>query len=163
MKGIVVYDSYFGNTKKVAEAIVEQIRADGHDAELRSVRDGKTSPPQGDFIFVGSPIRFGGVTGRIKRFVKRLDPTVWKDKPLIVFATIGRRPEGEMTEKQRASYEKWALNAAPKLRDKAKDRGLNAVDKVLAVEVKDQKGPLADNGIEQTKQFAHEFLQAIKR
>jgi hypothetical protein len=67
----------------------------------------------------------------------------------------------KVTEKK-SGYEKWALRAGPKLRDKAKDRGLNVLDEVLAVEVKDQKGPLADNGIEQTKRFAQEFLQAIK-
>jgi flavodoxin len=163
LKGIVVYDSYYGNTKKVAEAIIEQVKSDGHEAELRSVREDYPSPPQGDFIFVGSPNRMGGVTGRTKRYVKHLDRTVWKDKPVAIFTTVARHPEGEMTEKQMASYQKWALMAGPKLRDMAKDRGLNAVDKVLYVEVKDQKGPLADNGIEQTKQFAHEFLQAIKR
>lgn len=163
MKGIVVYDSYYGNTKKVAEAIVEQIKSEGHEAELRGVREDYPSPPQGDFILVGSPNRFGGVTGRTKRYVKRLDRSVWKDKPVAVFTTVARKPEGELTEKQKASYEKWALRAGPKLRDKAKDRGLKAVDKVLYVEVKDQKGPLVDNGIEQTKQFVNEFLQAIKR
>lgn len=162
MRGIVAYDSYYGNTKRVAEAIVEQIKDDGHDAELRSIRDDNTSPPQGDFIFVGSPIRFGGATGRTKRYVKRLDLAVWKDKPLVVFTTIGRRPEGEVDEKQKASYQKWALDAAPKLRDKAKQRGLNAMDKVLNVEVKDQKGPLVDNGIEQTEQFVHEFIQTLR-
>jgi flavodoxin len=162
MKGTVAYDSYYGNTKKVAEAIVEQIKADGHDAELRSVRDGKTPPPRGDFIFVGSPIRFGGATGRTKRYVKHLDLAVWKEKPLVVFATIGKKPAGEVTEKQNASYQKWAAGAAPKLRDIAKARGLNAVDSVPAVEVKDAKGPLVDNGIEQTKKFTHEFLMTLK-
>ena len=163
MKGIVAYDSYYGNTKKVAEALVEEIRSVGHEAELRSVREDYPSPPQGDFLFLGSPVRMGSVTGRTKRFVKHLDKSVWKDRPVAVFTTVGRRPEGEVTEKQRASYEKWALNAAPKLRDKAKDLGLNVVDKVLAVEVKDSKGPLVDNGVEQTKQFAREFLQAMKK
>ena len=163
MKGIVVYDSYFGNTRKVAEAIIEQIKSEGHEAELRSVREDYPSPPQGDFILVGSPNRMGGVTGRTKRYVKHLDRSVWKDKPLAIFTTVASHPEGEVTEKEKSNYERWALRAGPKLRDKAKELGLNAVDKVLYVEVKGQKGPLAENGVEQTKQFVHEFLQAIKR
>jgi menaquinone-dependent protoporphyrinogen IX oxidase len=163
VKGIIVYDSYFGNTRKVAEAIVEQLKAEGHDAELRSVREDYPSPPQGDFMFVGSPIRFGGATGRTKRFVKRLDVTTWKDKPMVVFATVASPPKGEVTEKQKQSYEKWALRAAPKLRDLAKARGLNAVDAVLSVGVKDQRGPLVDDGLEKTKQFAHDFLQTLKK
>ena len=42
MKAVVVYDTYFGNTKRVAEAIVEQLRADGHEAELRDIREDST-------------------------------------------------------------------------------------------------------------------------
>ena len=163
MKGIVVYDTYFGNTKAVAEAIVDQIKADGYEAELRSVREDYPSPPQGDFMFVGSPNRFGGVSGRTKRFVKRLDNSAWKDKPIAVFATVAASPKGETTEKQKASYEKWALRAAPKLRDLAKARGLSAVDAVLAVPVTDQKGPLAEDGVQKSKQFAHEFLLTLKK
>jgi flavodoxin len=163
VKGIVVFDSYFGNTKRVAEAIVEQIKSEGHEAELRNVREKYPSPPLGDFMLVGSPNRMGSVTGRVKRFVRKLDREAWSNKPIAIFTTVAHRPDGEMTEKQKASYEKWALRAGPKLRDKATDRGLKAVDMVLAVEVGDQKGPLVEGGIEQTKQFTHDFLEKIKK
>lgn len=158
MKGIVAYDSYYGNTKLVAEALVEQVRAEGHEAELRSVKEDYPSPPQGDFLFVGSPNRMGRASGATKRFVKKLDRESWKDKPIAVFTTVALLPKADATEKQKKSAEKWTLRAAPKLRDMARARGLNAVDKVLHVEVKDAKGPLVDNGIEQTKAFAHDFL-----
>ena len=163
MKGIVAYDTYYGNTKKVAETIVEQIKAEGHEAELRSIREDYPSPPQGDFMFVGSPNRMGGVTGKTKRFVKHLDLATWKDKPMAVFVTVASPSKDEIAEKEKQSYEKWALRAAPKLRDLAKARGLNAVDSVLAVGVKNQKGPLVDDGLEKTRQFSHEFLQILKK
>ena len=163
LKGIVAYDSYYGNTKKVAEAILEQIRADGHEGEIRSVREDFPTSPQGDFLLVGSPNRMGRVTGRTKRFVKKLDLAAWKDKPIAVFTTVALMPKADATEKQKKSAERWVLGAAPKLRDMAKARGLNAVDKILYVEVKDAKGPLVDTGVEQTKQFAHEFLQSIRK
>ncbi len=162
MKGVVVYDTYYGNTKRVAEAIVEQVKAEGHEAELRSVRERHPSPPQGDFLFVGSPIRMAKVPGRTRRFVKKLDREAWRNKPMAIFVTI--MPPGEnATEKQKASAKKWVFSGGPKLRDIAKDGGLNVVDKVLHVPVKDMKGPLADNAIEQTKQFVHEFVSAMKR
>ena len=163
MKGIVAYDTYYGNTKIVAEAILEQIKSDGHEGELRSVREDYPSPPRGDFLFVGSPNRMGRVTGRTKRFVKKLDLEAWRNKPVAVFTTVGLLPKEGATEKQKKSAEKWVLGAAPKLRDMAKARGLNVVDKVLYVEVKDSKGPLIDTGVEQTKQFAHEFMQTLKK
>jgi flavodoxin len=36
MKGLVVYDSVYGNTKMIAEAIAEQISAEGHEAVVQS-------------------------------------------------------------------------------------------------------------------------------
>lgn len=163
MKGVVVYDSYFGNTKQVAEAILAQIKAEGYESEIRSVKEDYPSPPQGDFIFVGSPVRMGAVTGKVKRYVKKLDRAVWKDKPIVVFTTVAAPGKEEADEKAKRSYEKWALNAAPKLRDMAKAHGLNAVDAVLAVAVKDQRGPLVDDGLAKTTQFAHDFLQTLKK
>lgn len=160
MKGIVAYDSYYGNTKLVAEAIVEQIKAEGHEAELRDVKGDASSPPLGDFLFVGSPVRMGSVSRATKRFVKKLDVSSWKGKPVAVFTTVAPMPGPDATEKQKKSAEKWILQAALKLRDLARVRGLNAVDSVLRIEVKDMKGPLVDKGIEQTRAFAHEFLLA---
>jgi menaquinone-dependent protoporphyrinogen IX oxidase len=163
MKGVVVYDTYYGNTKKVAEAIVEQIKADGHEAELRSVREKFPSPPNGDFLFVGSPNRMSKVSGKTKRFVKKLDVDSWKSKPIAVFVTVGQMPAETADEKEKARAQKWILEAGPKLRDFAKARGLNVVDKVLHVPVKDSKGPLVDNGIELTKQYTHEFVATLKK
>lgn len=163
MKGIVVYDTYYGNTKLVAEAIVAQVKADGHEAEIRSAKDKYPSPPQGDFLFVGSPVRMGRVTGRTKRFVKKLDRKAWQNKPIAVFTTIGLLPKEDAPEEKKKSVEKWTLGAALKLRDLAKEMEFNVVDKVLCIEVKDSKGPLVDTGVEQTKQFTHEFLQNVKK
>lgn len=81
MKGVVVYDSYFGNTKRVAEAIVEQFKAEGHEVELRSVREKHPAPLQGDILFLGSPIRLGSVTGKVKKYLKKLDKAFGRESP----------------------------------------------------------------------------------
>src|SRR4030065_2742015 len=88
MKGVVVYDTYYGNTKSVAEAIVEQLKVEGHEAELRSVREKYPEPPHGDIMFLGSPIRMGSVTRKVKKYVNKLDKEIWKDKPIVVFTKI---------------------------------------------------------------------------
>jgi flavodoxin len=56
MKGIVAYDSVHGNTKQVAEAIAEEIRAAGHEVELIFLKESESNVAQGDFLFIGSPI-----------------------------------------------------------------------------------------------------------
>ena len=163
MKGIVAYDTYYGNTKTVAEAIAEQIRADGHEVEVRNVREKYPTPPQGDFLFVGGPNRIAHLSRKTKKFVKKLDVAAWKDKPVVVFATIGKLPEEYATEKEKAGVQKWVLAAAPELRDFARGRGLNAVEEVLLVQVKDLKGPLVDGGLELAKEFTHSFLGKLKK
>lgn len=163
MKGVVVYDTYYGNTEKVAEAMADQIRAEGHEAELRSLREKFKSPPIGDFMFIGSPIRFAKASRRARRFVKRIDRESWRNKPIAVFVTIAP-PQSEPTdEKEKASVQKWVYSGGPRLRDLARARGLNLVDKVLHVAVKDWKGPLADGWIEQTKEHVKEFVSTMER
>jgi flavodoxin len=163
LKGIVVYDTYYGNTKIVAEAIAEQLKAEGYEAELRSVKEDLPTSPQGDIIFVGSPVRMGGPTGRMKRYVKRLDKEAWKDKPVVAFVTVGMMPKEPADEKKKQGFDKWALGGGRKLRDLAKAKGLNANDNFLWVEVKESQGPLVETGVDKTKQFTHEILTTLKK
>jgi menaquinone-dependent protoporphyrinogen IX oxidase len=163
MKAVVVYDTYYGNTKLVAEAIADELKTEGHEVELRDVKQDYPAAPQGEVMFVGSPIRMGSVTGRVKRYVKRLDKNAWKDKPIAVFTTVASAPKEPLTDKQRKSYDKWALNAGRKLRDLAKAKGLSALDNYLWVEVRTEKGPLVETGVEKTKQFTREMLQSLKK
>ncbi len=163
MKIIVAYDTYYGNTKLVADAIADQAKIEGHDVELRDVKRENPSAPQGDLLFVGSPVRAARVTRATRRFVKRLDRTAWAGKPIVVFTTTVMVPKADATEKQKRFAQKWAFDVAPKFRDKIRARGLNAVDSVLFVEVKDVKGPLVDTGIEKAKRFTHDVLQSIKK
>jgi flavodoxin len=163
MKAVVVYDTYYGNTKQVAEAIVEQVRSEGYEAELRSVREDYPTPPQGDFAFVGSPIRMYAVTRKTRKFLKKLDKSQWKDKPIASFVTIGK-PKENPTEKEKANFQKISIAPGIEFREMIKEMGLTAYNQVLYVEVKDGwKGPLVDDGIEKTKKFVHEFLMTLKK
>ena len=161
MKGVVVFDSYYGNTRIVAEAIAEELKSEGHEVELRSVREKYPAPPQGDIMFLGSPVRFGSTTRKMKKFVKNLDDIAWKDKPIIVFTTILWQSENA-TDKQKESREKYDIVAGQRLGDEAKSRGLKALDNRLWVDVKGLKGPLIETGVEKAKQFTREVLLSLK-
>lgn len=163
MKGIVIYDTYYGNTKVVADAIVEQVKAEGHEAELHSVREIDSPPSQGDFLVVGSPIRLGKVTKRARKFVERLNVEVWKNKSIVTFVTMLPPPGPEASEKKKQSYEQWDIRAAQQLRDLARAQGLGVADAVLMVHVKGIKGPLVEDGVEKTKQFVHNFIATPKK
>ena len=83
MKGTVVYDSIHGNTKQIAEGIAEQLRSDGVDVELFSVRERKT--PSGDFLFLGSPTRGSRPTKPSVQFLEGLDVSYWSSHPVVLF------------------------------------------------------------------------------
>ena len=157
MKALIFYDSYYGNTQRVAEAIAEEVRSQGHEADLRSMRKKYPAPPRGDILFLGSPVRLGTTTKRAKKFVRSLDENLWKDKPVVVFTTVLALPENPRPE-QIESREKYDLAAGRKLAEMAKAEGLNALAERLAVDVVGMKGPLAETGLEQTKQFTRSIL-----
>jgi flavodoxin len=92
MKGVVVYDTHYGNTKAVAGAIAAQPKAEGHEAELRSVRENHPGPPQEDILFLESPIRMGSVTRRVRKLAGKLDKEAWKGKPIVVLTTTLAQP-----------------------------------------------------------------------
>ena len=160
MKGTVVYDSYYGNTKQVAEAIADQLRAEGHDAEVRSIREHHRAEPVGDVMFLGSPVRMGSVTGRVKRFVKKLDANLLKSTPIVVFTTTLKLPDDASDEKRQAQ-DKYDRAAGRKLRDLAREQGLLAVDDHLWAEVAGMKGPLTEEALPKTKQFTHDVLRSL--
>jgi hypothetical protein len=111
-------------------------------------------------MFVGSPVRMGSVSGRVKRYVRNLDPHAWKGKPIIVFTTTLMLPK-DATDEQKRSQETWDWGAGRKLVELAKSAGLDAVGRHLWIEVKGLKGPLIETGVESARQFAREMLHSL--
>jgi flavodoxin len=72
MKALVVYDSVFGNTEKVAQAMGEALEA---QAEVSVCRVGSVEPDQLtglDVLIVGSPTRAFSPTPAIKSWLNKL-------------------------------------------------------------------------------------------
>ncbi|MCG7844509.1 MAG: hypothetical protein MIO90_03660 [Methanomassiliicoccales archaeon] len=160
MKCMVVYDSVYGNTKQVAEAIAEQINADGNEAVLVSLRENAKPALDGDVMFLGSPTRYFKMTPAAKDLVKSMKALGWKDQPIIMFDTMMGVP-GDMAERNMG---KWAVKgAAPKLRDLAKSEGLKVQEAVLHIGVTGLKGPLTATGKEEAKRFTQQVIATMKK
>ncbi len=73
VKALVLYHSQeFGNTKSMAEAVAEGLRASGCDVTLFNTNEGRfdvTSFPQYDCVAFGSPNYFSYVAGGLKTFM----------------------------------------------------------------------------------------------
>lgn len=158
--GIVAFDSVFGNTKLVAEAIRDELEKAGHHAALLNVRESREVPTGGGFIFVGSPTRFGKMTGKSKRLVKKLDAEAWRSRPVVVFDTYAKMPTDP---KEREESLKWVEpGAAGKLSALASDRGLSVRGPPLRCAVTGAEGPLAEGELDKAREYARRFAESLR-
>jgi len=70
MKTFIIYDSWYGNTEKIAQAI-----GDGLPGEVKVVRIGEVNPSElktCDLLIVGSPVHGGRATPALDAFLKQL-------------------------------------------------------------------------------------------
>jgi hypothetical protein len=66
MTALVVYESVYGNTRAIAEAIAEGLTAAGHDATAARVADAP-SAPDADLLVVGGPTHMHGLATSMSR------------------------------------------------------------------------------------------------
>jgi menaquinone-dependent protoporphyrinogen IX oxidase len=157
MKGIVVYDTSYGNTKKIAEIIVETLKESGIEVDLFYVKDvKKLSAKDYDFIVLGSPTKFGTMSFAVRGFLGKVKSEEWMNKPFAAFDT--ENPEN--IERASAENKKWS--AAEKIAEKLKDKRMNQLLPVLKAVVFGQKGPLKEGEIERAKDYASELAVILK-
>ncbi|MDB1086361.1 flavodoxin domain-containing protein [Streptomyces sp. ACA25] len=74
MHAVIVYESLFGNTRRVAEAISEGVREAHPDAEVDCLRVDEADPERvaaADLLVVGGPTHMRGMTSRMSRKMGR--------------------------------------------------------------------------------------------
>lgn len=149
---IIVYDSKFGNTKLVAETILEGINeVERMEAVLKRIEQTDLAELLDyDLILIGSPNHYGGPTKEMKEFIDRLENTGLAGKPVAVFDTylgVGffekavRRMEGRLNEK------------VP---------GLKLLVPGLSIRVEKSKGPVAEGELSKCKDFGQKIAHQLK-
>ena len=152
MKGIVVYDTSYGNTKKIAETIAETLKKSGIKIDLFYVKDvKKLSVKDYDFLVLGSPTKFGTMSFAIRFFLGKVKSEEWMNRPFTSFDT--ENPE---------NMEKKEYSAAEKIAEKLRDKKMNQLLPVLKTAVLGQKGPLKEGEIDRTKDYARELASKLK-
>lgn len=152
MRGLVVYDTSYGNTKTVAETIAEKLRESGIEVDLFHVKDIKRlNSKDYSFLVVGSPTRFGTMSFAVRGFLGKVKSEEWMNKPFAAFNT--ENPE---------NVEKKQGSAAEKIAEKLRDKKMTQTLPVLKALVLGQKGPLKEGEIERTRSYAEEFATKLK-
>jgi hypothetical protein len=156
MRALILYRSYYGNTRQVAEEIERSLRGLGHGAAVQDLRSRLPELAGVDFVFVGAPTRMARVTGRAKGALRGLKARGLGRKPLAVFDTYGPVPK---TPEEMAKAERWMNpGAAGILANTASQLGLNVHPQTLRCEVQGLKGPLAKGELGKVAPFVKSFV-----
>jgi menaquinone-dependent protoporphyrinogen IX oxidase len=157
MKGIIIYDTSYGNTQKIAEALAETLKEAGIETDIFLIKKvKKLSGKEYNFLALGSPTKYGTMSFAMKFFLGKIKSEEWTNKPFIAFDT--ENPEN--VEKSRAENKNWS--AAEKIAEKLKEKNMNQLLPVLKGLVQGWKGPLVDGEIENTKNYANEMATKLK-
>ncbi len=158
MKGIVIYDTSHGNTKKIGETIAETLKESGMEVDLFYVKDvNKLNGSDYDFLILGSPTKFGTMSFTVKRFLGKVKSEEWMNKPFAAFDT--ENPEN--VEQSRVKNKEWS--AAEKIAEKLKEKKMNQLLPVLKALVIGQRGPLVDGEINRTMDYARELETKLQQ
>ena len=88
MKGLVVYDSSYGNTRTIAEAISGTLKESGIEVDAFYVKNVKElNSKDYNFLVLGSPTKFGTMSFAVRRFLGKLKSDEWMNKPFSTFDT----------------------------------------------------------------------------
>jgi len=143
MEAVVVYDSTYGNTEKVAQAIGEAIAA-----EVRRV--GQVSPADlkgFDLVIIGSPTMGGRPTEAIQGLLKAVGPG-FKGPNVAAFDT-------RLTSK----WVRIFNYAAPRIASSLKANGAVVLGSPEGFFVTGTKGPLKEGELERAAGWAKEVVK----
>lgn len=151
-KAWVVYDSFFGNTKAVAEAVGDAL-SETHEVEVIDV---KTSPGpvpvDVSLVVVGSPTRAFKPTAAISDWLKAQPRGSLAGKRIAAFDT--RASLEEVNSKVLNAFVSVFGYAAEPIEKKLIRSGGTSAGSPAGFFVKDKEGPLFDGEIDRVKAWA---------
>ncbi|MDY6892762.1 MAG: flavodoxin domain-containing protein [Chloroflexota bacterium] len=152
MKGIVIFDTSYGNTRTIAETISETLQESGLEVDTAYVKDiKKMSARDCDFLVLGSPTRFGTMSFTVKGLLGKVKSKEWMNKPFVAFDT--ENPE---------NIERNEGSAAEKIAETLGKKQMIQLLPVLKAVVLGMKGPLQEGEIERAREYAREVAFKLK-
>jgi flavodoxin len=131
MKELIIYDSQYGNTEKIAQAI-----GAGFEGENKILKVGDVKPEDitwAGIVIIGSPTQGGRQTPAVKTFIENLPADTFTGKRLAAFDT-----------RMKSFWVKMFGWAADKIEDSLKGKGGNITAQPQGFLVKTAKGPLVE-------------------
>jgi flavodoxin I len=151
-ESLVVYDSVFGNTAKIAKAI-----GDAVDAPVKKVTEVNPADMENlKVLFVGSPTRAFNPTPAIKNFLKGLQRDALVNVKAAAFDTR-IAPEDIDSDFFRTFVQKMGY-ADKKIAKQLVKKGADLALESAGFAVKDSEGPLKEGELERARTWAKAIL-----
>jgi flavorubredoxin len=149
LKALVVYDTVYGNTEKVAKALATGLQSNGIDVELVKVDAVKFDElGKVDLLCVGSPVHAWSASKPVKEFLERLKSV----------EGLSRKKAFAFDTKLKS---RLAGSAGGKIERKMKNLGLTIAKPSESAIVKGKEGPLEESAEGTFKQIGAELAKML--
>lgn len=147
MKAVICYESRYGNTERLAEALAEEMRrVGGVDVTVTEIKRADLDDVvRHDVVLVGGPTHFGGPTRRVTKFIEALGRRDMSHKSVAVFDTY----LGTDFEKSVKRMEEQIRAVVP---------GVNILAPGLSIRVADMKGPIVEGELLKCTEFVKRLV-----
>lgn len=153
MKVLIIYDSKYGNTKTVAENILEGLKqVEGIEVDIAYSKEFDfQSIVCYDALILGAPNHMGKPSRTMKKFIDRLAELELKAKNVAVFGTYSgrKRPVDRAVKKLEILLGKKLPNQ-------------KLLSPSLSVRIKGVTGPVVEGELIKSKQFGNRIANQLK-
>ena len=147
---ILLYDSLFGNTKKVALSLSRGLEAGGFFVDAKHVGEFSVNKLEKyDVIGIGGPTHFHGASKSMKSFLSQIKRQKQLDKKGFAFETRVASP--------------WAGSAAKKILRTLKRMKVKRVYPKITCIVTGREGPLEEGTINKMEKIGLEIAEILNR
>ena len=151
-KAIVVYDTKFGNTEKIAKVLAEGIKAQGVEVDCVKVGEFQINKlKEYDLLVIGGPTQWFGISKPMKDFLDKLESAEISGKKAFAFDT-----------KLKSERARFAGSAGKGIEKRLKKLQMSIVRPHASAIVKGIKGPLEEGMEEKFKEIASEIAKPIQ-
>ncbi len=153
MKVFIIYDSKYGNTKIVAENILEKLKqVEGIEADIGYAKEVDLQKLICyDALMIGAPNHMGRPSRTIQKFIEELGKLDLKARNVVVFGTYS----GRLRPVDRA-VKKLGIILGKKLPNQ------KLLSPSLSIKVKGVTGPIAEGELNKVKEFGNRIANQLK-
>ena len=157
MKILIVYDSLFGNTQKIAEAIGTKFSL-VHESKVVKVKSVSSNMLENiDLLIIGSPTHGGRPTDPIKQLLHSFSQDILVNRKVATFDTsFPTKNMGFFINK----IVKFFGNAAYRLSNELTKKGAQVIDSKVFY-VLGKEGPLQEGEVERAQNWVNELNKLL--